>query len=126
LAAAPAAGASAHGVNTITIRHQMRGCHAWSVTGSAWTPSLRIRADRDALVQVINNDVMPHRLVQLSGPKARLSTPNMNRLGARAQFNLAGKGVYVFRTRAGEDYPNMGDMHTMGADNVLRLTIVVT
>jgi hypothetical protein len=122
--AAFAAGASAHAVKTITIRHQMHGCHAWAQTGGPWKASLRITADRDALIQVIDNDVMPHRLVQVSGPKIRVQTPNMHRPGARAQLTLAGKGVYTFKTRAGEDYPGM-EMHTVGADNVLRLTILV-
>jgi hypothetical protein len=119
-----AAGASAHGVKTITIRHQMRGCHTWALTGGPAKASLRITVHRDELIQVIDNDVMPHRLIQVSGPKVPLQTPNMHTMGARAQFVLVGKGIYKFKTRAGEDYPSMGEMHTVGPDNVLRLTIV--
>lgn len=102
----------------------MRGCHAWGLAGSATKASLKITASRGQVIKVIDNDVMPHRLIQVSGPKVRIQTPNMHKLGAHAQFSLAGKGVYTFKTRAGEDYPGM-EMHTVGPDNVLRLTIVV-
>jgi len=118
------AGASATSTKTITIQHQMRGCHAWGVTGGAAKASLKITATRGQAIKVIDNDVMPHRLFQISGPKVRIQAPNMHKLGAHAQFSLAGKGVYKFKTRAGEDYPGM-EMHTVGPDNVLRLTIVV-
>ncbi len=122
--AALAAGASAHGVKTVSIRHQTRGCHAWGLTRGPAKASLRITAHADELIQVIDNDVMPHRLIQVAGPKVPIQTPNMHTMGARAQFSLAGKGVYRFKTRAGEDYAGM-EMHTVGPDNVLRLTIVV-
>jgi hypothetical protein len=122
--AASAAGGSATGTTTITIQHQMRGCHAWSVAGGTAKASLRITARSGASIKVIDNDVMPHRLIQVSGPKVRIQAPNMHRMSAHAQFTLAGKGVYKFTTRAGEDYPGM-EMHTVGPDNVLRLTIVV-
>jgi hypothetical protein len=39
---------------------------------------------------------------------------------------FAKKGMYRFKTKAGEDYPMMGDMKTMGRDYVLRLTVVVS
>jgi hypothetical protein len=117
--AAPAAG-------TLTIRHQMRGCHAWSFDGGAYKASLKIRVTRGTTLRVIDNDVMPHKLVQVSGPKATLIRPAMNHMSAQAQVVFPQKGVYKLTTKAGEDYPAMSGMKTIGEDNVLRLTVTVS
>jgi hypothetical protein len=69
---------------------------------------------------------MPHKLVQLAGPKARLISPAMNHMSAQARIVFAKKGSYRFTTKAGEDYPSMGEMKTIGEDNVLRLNVVVS
>lgn len=120
-----ATAASGYSPSTVTIRHEMHGCHAWSFDGSAFKATLRMTVDPAQSVKFVNNDVMPHRLIQVSGPKVAIRRANMNRIGATTQILLGGKGVYRFRTKAGEDYPNMPEMHTMGEDNVLRLTLVV-
>ena len=125
IAAVQTTGAFGHGSSTVTIRHQMRGCHAWSFDGSSYKPSLRVTVDSVRFVGFVNSDVMPHRLVQTAGPKVTIRGANMNHIGARAQILFVKKGLYSFRTRAGEDYPNMPEMHTMGADYVLHLTVVV-
>src|ERR671936_2231135 len=110
--------------STLTIRHQTRGCHAWSFNGGAYKASLKITLARGTTLKVIDNDVMPHKLVQLAGPKARLIAPAMNHMSAQAKIIFAKKGTYTFKTRPGEDY--MKGMKTVGADNVLRLTVVVS
>jgi hypothetical protein len=118
--------ASAHAPQTITIRHQMRGCHTWSFANGPYKAALKIQVDRDATLRFVNNDVMPHKLVQLAGPKAMLMKPNMNHMSAVAVLMFPGKGTYKFTTKAGEDYPMGGmKMKTIGKDNVLRLTVVV-
>ena len=111
---------------TLTIRHQMRGCHAWSFNSGAYKASLKIKLARGTTLKVIDNDVMPHKLIQLAGPKARLVAPAMNRMSAQAKVIFTKSGTYRFKTNAGEDYPMMGDMKTMGRDYVLRLTVVVS
>ena len=116
--------ASAHSPQTITIRHQMRGCHTWSFDNGPYKASLKIRVDRDATIRFVNNDVMPHKLVQLAGPKTAIVKANMNHIGAAAVLMFPGKGVYKFITKPGDDYKGMA-MHTIGEDNVLRLTVVV-
>lgn len=117
--------ASAHMPTTITIRHQTRGCHAWSAANGPYKAALKIRVDRDASLVFVNNDVMPHKLVQVAGPKAHLSKVNMNRMSARAYVTFSQSGVYKFKTRPGDDYPAMGGMKTIGEDNVLTLTVTV-
>ena len=109
---------------TLTIRHQMRGCHAWSFDGGAYKASLKIKLARGTTLKVLDNDVMPHKLIQLAGPNARLVAPAMNHMSAQAKVTFAKKGTYTFKTKAGEDY--MKGMKTVGADNVLRLTVVVS
>jgi plastocyanin len=118
--AAPA-GSSA----TITIRHQMRGCHSWSFNSGLFKPSLSVSVTAGTVLKITNNDVMPHRVVQTAGPKLRLVHPNMTKMGSSATLALAQKGVYRFTTKPGEDYAWAGSMKTVGEDNVLRLMIRV-
>jgi hypothetical protein len=118
--------ASAHGTAaTITIRHQMHGCHTWSLNNSASRAALSVRLARGATLTVKNNDVMPHKLVRKSGPAARILTPRMARVGATARVHFTKPGVYKFTTKAGEDYSWASHMKTTGEDNVLRLTVTV-
>lgn len=122
-AAISAASASASPATSILIRHQVQGCHSWSVNGNAFTATQKIVVRPTTRFTVTDNDVMPHRLVQLSGPKLSLVAPAMNKPGAHASFQVIKKGTYVFRTKAGEDW--MKGMVTKGEDNVLKLTVIV-
>ena len=115
--------ASAHLPKTITIRHQLHGCHTWSFAGGPYKASLQVRIDRDSGLFVVNDDMMAHRLIQLSGAKASITKPNLNHIGAQAYVTFKHAGVYRFTTRAGADY--MKGMKTIGEDNVLRLTVTV-
>jgi plastocyanin len=110
---------------TLTIRHQMKGCHTWAFTGGAWKATQQITLAKGARLTVVDTDVMPHTLVQQSGPQAKVSAPAMKHMGARATVVFSKTGKYVFRTNAGEDYPNMRGMKTVGEDNVLRLVVTV-
>jgi plastocyanin len=118
--------ASAHAPKTVTIRHQMRGCHSWSFANGPYKATLKIHVDRDTALVFVNTDVMPHKLVQVAGAKVTLVKPNMNHMSARTSVTFPKAGVYRFMTKAGEDYPMMGELKTIGEDNVLRLTVVVS
>ncbi len=134
---APAASSSTQA--SLVIRHQTRGCHAWSLNGSAYRASQTIVIRRGASISVTNSDVMPHKLIKTSGPAVtytRLSIGGMMGLkgtfppamlahmGASTKITFAKAGVYRFTTKAGEDY--MTGMKTVGEDNVLRLTVRVS
>ena len=110
--------------STLTIRHQTRGCHAWSFNGGPYKASLKITVARGTMLKVVDNDVMPHKLIQLAGPKAKLVSPAMRHMSAQAKVVFAKKGTYKFTTKPGEDY--IKGVKTIGADNVLRLTVVVS
>jgi hypothetical protein len=133
--------ASAHSSTTLLIRHQVRGCHAWSVNGGTFKAAQTVRLTRGSVLTVVNNDVMAHKLVKTAGPKVRMHTvPShmadmshefkgpgvMAHMGAAVHVTFSKTGVYRFTTRAGEDYMNMKGMETIGEDNVLRLKVVVS
>jgi hypothetical protein len=50
----------------------------------------------------------------------------MNHMSASVKVTFSKAGVYKLTTRAGEDYPSMKGMKTIGEDNVLRLTVKVS
>ena len=112
--------------STIMIRHQLRGCHTWSVNGGAYRATLRTSLARGGTITFMNMDVMPHKLVKTSGPAIHFfGKPNMSHMSATVKVHFSKAGVYRLTTKAGEDYPSMGHMKTIGEDNVLRLTVKV-
>jgi plastocyanin len=137
--AAVAPAASSHA--SLLIRHQVRGCHSWSLNGGAYSASHTIVLSRGGSVTVTNNDVMPHQLVKTGGPAVRYTRLSagtngvmalkgtfppamLARMGAADRITFTKAGVYHFTTKAGEDY--MKGIKTIGEDNVLRLTVRVS
>ncbi len=126
---------------SLLIRHQLRGCHTWSVNGGAFKASQTITVTHGTVLTVVDNDVMPHRLVQLAGPSVKFvnlktgmmgggmgtagkAAPGaMTHMGASTRVVFTHPGVYRFTTKAGEDY--MPGMKTIGEDYVLRLKVIV-
>jgi hypothetical protein len=122
---ATAVASAHHSSATLVIRHQLRGCHSWSLNGDAFKPSQSGRFHAGAILTVTDNDVMPHRLVQTSGPKVFYTgSPAMKHIGASVKVLFTQPGTYTFTTKAGEDY--MKGVKTIGEDNVLRLRILVS
>jgi hypothetical protein len=117
--------ASAHGTATITIRHQMHGCHTWAFDAGPYKATLNLQLKRGELLTVRNNDVMPHKLVRTSGLSLKVLTPTMKQMGASARVRFTKAGVYKFKTKPGEDYSWASHMETKGEDNVLRLIVTV-
>jgi plastocyanin len=117
--------ASAGSSTTITISHQTKGCHMWQMGNANPKVNLSVTVKAGTALRFVNNDVMPHRLIQQAGPKLTLVRPNMKRMSASMSVKLAHSGVYRFTTKAGEDYPWMKSMKTIGEDNVLHLTVHV-
>ena len=131
--------AAAPSTASMTIRHQVRGCHSWSVNGGPFAASHVVTLTRGGSIRFTNNDVMPHQLVKLSGLAVQMRNGStmpmgmgmhraaaagvMNHMGATATVFFSHTGTYVFRTKPGEDY--MSGFKTVGEDNVLRLTVHV-
>lgn len=116
--------ASAGGTATITISHQMRGCHMWQLGNNAPRRTVSVTLKAGAVLRFVNNDVMPHKLIQQAGPKVTLTHANMNHMGTTMTVKLA-KGDFRFTTRPGEDYPSMRSMKTIGEDYILHLIVHV-
>jgi hypothetical protein len=123
---------------TLLIRHEVRGCHAWSLNGGAFGAIRTIHLAKGASLVVTNNDVMPHQLVKTSGPAIQIKLVNagmgmgvashgvgmMSHMGATVKVTFLAKGVYKLTTKVGEDY--MKGMKTTGEDNVLRAIVTVS
>lgn len=141
-AAAPVDRSAAPTLQSLVIRHQVAGCHTWAFDGGPYKPAQSVHLTRGASLSITDNDVMPHQLVRLSGPRVtyRLTDPGATNMGmgmlkapyasgmmphsaATLRVTFHAKGVYVFRTKAGEDY--VKGIKTTGPDNVLRLTVTV-
>ena len=122
IAAAPAA---AGRTATITISHEMRGCHMWQLGAGKLSPSLNVRLAAGTTLRFVNNDIMPHKLTQLAGPKLTIVRANMNHLSAVATVKLTHAGTYRFTTKPGEDYKLFAGHKTIGEDYVLHLTVHV-
>jgi hypothetical protein len=123
LVSGAASATSAPGHASILIRHQVQGCHAWSVDGGVFKARQSITLRRGGVLSVLNGDVMPHTLVLTSGPSLHIANARMGKMAASLKVTLVHAGTYRFTTKAGEDY--MSGVTTTGPDNVLRLTVVV-
>lgn len=117
--------AAAGGTATITISHEMRGCHMWQLGSGKLTPNLEVTLKAGTALRFVNDDIMPHRLIQSAGPRLTLVRPNMNHLSAVSTVKLARKGTYRFTTKAGDDYKLFAGHKTIGEDYVLHLTVKV-
>jgi hypothetical protein len=73
----------------------------------------------------VNDEIMPHKLMQQAGLKLALVRANMNHLSAVASVKLTAKGTYRFTTKPGEDYGIFVGRKTIGEDYVLHLTVHV-
>ena len=88
---------------TVVIRHQLAHCHAWSLNGDAFAADQVAKLDVGDSIKVTNDDVMPHQLVELSGPAATITTAAMAKMGATSSVVFSKPGTYVFGTKPGED-----------------------
>jgi plastocyanin len=111
---------------SVLIRHQMQGCHTWSVDDGAFQARQSITLRHGGRLAVTNNDVMPHTLVLTSGPAVRIAHAKLGHMGASLKITLAKPGAYHFTTKPGEDYGYMAGVKTTGDDNVLKLTVIVS
>jgi hypothetical protein len=119
-----AVSAAAPGSASLVIRHQTRGCHSWSLNGGPLKAKQSIVLRHGGTLTVTDNDVMSHTLVLTGGPSLRIAHAKLGHMGASTKITFTKPGVYRFTTKAGEDY--MAGVKTIGEDNVLRLTVVVS
>jgi hypothetical protein len=139
LASAGVAAGSSNGASLV-IRHQVKGCHEWSLNGGSYGVVKTVKLSRGGTLSITDNDMMPHQLIKLSGPaiNERLVKPGsssmgkmmapyaaglMPHMGATVKVTFTKPGTYKLRTKSLEDYTAI---KTVGEDNVLRVTVVVS
>jgi len=133
LAAAPRSAA-------VTIRHQTRGCHTWSLNRGPYKTAIDARLARGGSITVTNNDLMVQKLILTSGPPVLMSHvphqhmmgPSMPRFTGRGvmkhmresvKVTFSRPGVYRFTT---EDLGDYMMLKTSGEDNHLFLIVHVS
>jgi hypothetical protein len=106
----------------LAIVHTVRGCHIWQTThGSAPATVLKLKKGDRITVRV--NCPMDFRLVQLRGPKLALGDPVLH-TGTQRTIAFGARGTYVLQATNVQSSADVG-LQTLGADNVLRLTVTV-
>lgn len=128
--------------NTLVISHIVKGCHTWSLNGAPPAVNQLIKLHVGQSFTIRNTDVMPHQLVKLSGPpvsmklvssgmmgkstgmmKAPYAAGLMPHMSSTLRLTFRTAGVYTLKTLTGEDY--FAGVKTVGADNLLKLRVVV-
>lgn len=139
-AAVPAPAATQAKSGSIVIRHQLKGCHTWSLNGGTSRVALDLRLARGGSLTIMNIDPMVHELVQEAGPGVGMRTiPHehmkmmglhkitgrgvMNHMGSALEVTFRSAGVYRFTT---EDLGDYFELKTAGDDNRLKLVVRVS
>ena len=73
----------------VLIRHQVAHCHAWSVNGRPFGAAQQLTLERGGTITFLNNDVMPHRLIQLVGAHVAMHNGTTMPMGARMHGDAA-------------------------------------
>lgn len=137
----PALGASSSPKSaSVVIRHQLRGCHTWSLNGGRYKADLAARLAPGGSLTITNNDPMVHKLTQESGRRAHMRTIAhdhmrmvglhritgrgvMNHMGAALKLTFPAAGVYRFTTKDLGDY---FELKSVGHHNHLMLMVRVS
>lgn len=108
---------------SLAIVHAVSGCHAWQSTQvHGPTGTLALHAGDKIVLRV--NCPMDFTLTQIRGPKLALGDPTMH-TGTTRKLVFVKRGTYVLRAVNLQTSEQAG-LQTLGADNVLRLTVKVS
>jgi plastocyanin len=110
-AAAFAGQAVAGSTVKVTIQHEKVGCHSWAIGNGAYKATQSLTVKAGTALEFIDNDVMPHQIVEVAGRKLALHGTHLTKIGAHVTIVLAKPGTYVFVT--------------VGEDHALRLIVTV-
>lgn len=116
-----AAPASSTATMKLTIQHVVKGCHVWS-NGRRQAAAMTMSVQRGGRLQIIDQDIDPHGLVQVAGPKIAIRGHMM--MGQKQAVTFTQPGIYRFKTKVVEMGVPM-NVKTIGLDNTLRLTVSV-
>ena len=105
----------------LTIIHAQKGCHLWS-DGSSQMPRMLLTLKAGQMLQIMNEDVDMHRMMELAGPQMMLG--GAMKQGQAQTLTFAKPGTYRFMTKV-SPMAGMPEVETSGPDNTLRLTVKV-
>jgi hypothetical protein len=106
----------------LSIMHTVHGCHVWMTT-KALGPSTTITVKRGTRLEIRPLCPMDFDFAQVAGPRLVLGNPRTLR-GSTRTVVFPRTGVYRLTARNVQSPADVG-LQTLGADNVLTLTVVV-
>ncbi len=106
----------------LSILHTVQGCHVWMTT-KALGPSTKITVKPGTRLVIRPLCPMDFDLAQKAGPRIALGNPRLLR-GTSRTIVFARKGVYRLTARNVQTPEEVG-LQTLGATNLLTLTVVV-
>ncbi len=106
----------------LAIIHVQKGCHVWS-NGTSQVPTMRLMLKAGQMLQVMNQDLDMHRMMEVAGPTQMMLGGPMKQ-GQTQALTFTKPGVYRFMTKV-SPMAGMPDVATSGADNSLRLMVTV-
>lgn len=108
---------------TLNIIHAVSGCHVWQTTHTLGASgNLTLRAGGKIVLRV--NCPMDFAITQVRGPKLALGDPTFH-TGTTRTLVFVKRGTYVLRAVNLQTSEEAG-LQTLGADNVLKLTVTVS
>jgi hypothetical protein len=107
----------------LAVVHAVRGCHTWHTTRDVG-PALAVKLPRGGMLQIRVSCPMDFRMVQVRGRAVTFGDSTFH-TGTMRTIVFPKRGVYVFTGTNLESSADLG-LQTLGADNVLRLTVTVT
>jgi plastocyanin len=106
----------------LTIIHVQKGCHVWS-NGTSQMPIMRLTLKTGQMLQITNEDVDMHRMMEVAGPQMMMLGGPMKQ-GQAQTLTFNKPGVYKFTTKVAP-MAGMAEVATTGPDNNLRLMVTV-
>ena len=106
----------------LSILHTVHGCHVWMTT-KVLGPSTTITVKRGTRLEIRPLCPMDFDFAQAAGPRLALGNPRTLR-GSTRTVVFPRKGVYRLTARNVQSPADVG-LQTLGADNLLTLTVVV-
>jgi len=124
LVATPSAHAARPPTLAMSIVHVFRNCHVWTLGAKDLGAAPVLKTKPGARIKLRISCPMSFDLTQTAGPKLTLGSPRLV-AGTTRTIVFAKPGVYRLLARNVETSEEMG-LQTLGADNVLRLTVRVS
>jgi hypothetical protein len=124
VALVPAGAAAVSPTIRLAIVHYVRGCHVWSTDVKTLGPSLTLRIKAGMKVQIRVSCPMDFVFAQTGGPRVALGDPRVH-AGTLKTIVFPKRGVYRVRAKNVQSSAEVG-LQTLGPDNTLTLTVIVS